>query len=231
MITLSIMGELQEGLQRLGFQFVPFLLAVVGHEFGHGLMANYWGDQTAKERGRLTLNPIPHIDPIGTLLFPIINMVSGMGILIGWAKPVPIDPRRFRKYRPGLFWVALAGPMANATIAFVSALLLCLMLRFVHEDFMFFKEFSTMLGVAISLNFWLGIFNLIPLPPLDGSKVVESFLSYPQLQQYEKLGRYSFIILLALMWTGAFKYMSPVINVATNLTLKIAASIVGIEGL
>ena len=99
---------LQEGLQRLGYQFVPFLLAVVGHEFGHGLMAYYWGDHTAEDSGRLTLNPIPHLDPIGTVLFPIINMVSGIPILFGWAKPVPIDPKRFTKFRPGLFWTFLS---------------------------------------------------------------------------------------------------------------------------
>jgi Zn-dependent protease len=222
------MDGLQEGIQRLGFQFVPFLLAVVGHEFGHGLMAYYWGDSTAKNAGRLTLNPIPHIDPIGTLLFPILNMVSGINMLFGWAKPVPIDPRNFRKYRPGLFWVAIAGPMSNFIMAFGCALSLCSMLRFVQPDFMFFKEFSTMLEVGVYLNFGLGIFNLIPLPPLDGSKIVEAFLTYPQMQQYEKIGKYSFIILLALFFTGAIKYLSPPIIIMSNITLKLAAAIVGV---
>ena len=225
------MDGLQEGIQRLGFQFVPFLLAVVGHEFGHGLMAYYWGDHTAKEQGRLTLNPIPHIDMIGTLLFPIINMVSGINLLFGWAKPVPIDPRRFRKPRAGLFWVAIAGPLSNFIMAFGCAFSLCLMLRFAPPDFMFLKEFSTMLEVGIFLNYGLGIFNLIPLPPLDGSKIVESFLTYPQMQQYEKLGKYTFIILILLFMTGAIKYLSPPIIIAGNITLKIAASVVGVEGL
>ena len=223
------MDGLQEGIQRLGYQFVPFLLAVVGHEFGHGLMAYYWGDHTAKENGRLTLNPLPHLDMVGTVIFPIINMLSGINILIGWAKPVPIDPRRFRKYRPGLFWVALAGPIANAIMAFMSALSLCLMVRFVQPDFIFYKEFAAMFQMGIFLNFALGIFNLIPLPPLDGSKVVESFLSYPQMQQYEKLSRYSFFILIALMFTGAFKYLSPPIMFMGNATLNLAAAIVGVQ--
>lgn len=225
------MDGLQEGIQRLGFQFVPFLLAVVGHEFGHGLMAYYWGDPTAKNAGRLTLNPIPHIDPIGTLLFPILNMVSGINMLFGWAKPVPIDPRLFRKYRPGLFWVAIAGPLSNFIMAFGCALALCSMIRFVQPDFIFYKEFSTMLEVGVFLNFGLGIFNLIPLPPLDGSKIVEAFLTYPQMQQYEKIGKYSFIILLALFFTGAIKYLSPPIIIMSNITLKIAAVIVGVQGL
>jgi Zn-dependent protease len=223
------MDGLQEGLQRLGYQFVPFLLAVVGHEFGHGLMAYYWGDHTAKDDGRLTLNPIPHLDMVGTIIFPIINMLSGLNILIGWAKPVPIDPRRFRKYRPGLFWVALAGPIANFIMAFFCALSLCLTIRFAPEDFIFLKEFSTMFQMGVYLNFGLGVFNLIPLPPLDGSKVIESFLSYPQMQQYEKLGRYSFFILMALMLTGALRYLSPPIMMMSQLTLNLAAMIVGVN--
>ncbi len=223
------MDGLQEGIQRLGYQFVPFLLAVVGHEFGHGLMAYYWGDHTAKENGRLTLNPIPHLDMVGTIIFPIINMLSGISFLIGWAKPVPIDPRRFRKYRPGLFWVAIAGPMANFIMAFFCALFLCVMVRFAQPDFIFFKEFSAMFQVGVYLNFGLGVFNLIPLPPLDGSKIIESFLSYSQMQQYEKLGKYSFFILMALMFSGALKYLSPPIIFMSNLTLNLAATIVGVN--
>lgn len=224
------MDTLQEGIQRLGFQFVPFLLAVVGHEFGHGLVANYWGDSTAKDSGRLTLNPVPHIDPIGTLLFPILNMLSGINLLFGWARPVPIDPLRFRKYRPGLFWVAVAGPISNFVMAFGCALLLCCMIRFAPPDFFFFKELSTMFEVGVFLNFGLGIFNLIPLPPLDGSKIVEAFISYNQMQQYEKLGQYSFFILLALFFTGAISFLNGPIFFLSNITLKVAAMVVGIGG-
>jgi Zn-dependent protease len=225
---MDLSTGLQEGLQRLGYQFVPFLIAVVVHEFGHGLVANLWGDSTAKDAGRLTLNPVPHIDLIGTLVFPIINMLSGLNILFGWAKPVPIDPRRFRNFRHGLFWVSLAGVMANFITAFLCALGLCLMVRFVQPDFMFFKEFTTMLQVGVYINFGLGFFNLIPLPPLDGSKVVESFISYPAMQKYEQLGRYSFFILLALMFTGAVSYLMIPITYLANLTLILAAKIVGI---
>ena len=222
------MAGFQEGLQRLGFQFVPFLLAVVGHEFGHGLMANLWGDGTAKEQGRLTLNPIPHIDPIGTLLFPIINMFSGINLLFGWAKPVPIDPRRFRNYRKGLFCVALAGPFSNFIIAFACAFSLCAMIRWVSPEFIFFKEFATMLEIGVFINYGLGFFNLIPLPPLDGSKVVESFLSYSALQKYEKLGRFSFIILLAFMFTGAISILNGPIMFLANFTLALAAQVTGV---
>src|SRR4051794_7717085 len=113
------MGSIAERIQMLSIQFVPFVLAVVFHEFAHGFVAYRWGDHTAKKMGRLTLNPVPHMDPLGTVLFPLINMLSGMNILFGWAKPVPIDPSRFKKYRPGLFWVSLAGPGMNFILAVI----------------------------------------------------------------------------------------------------------------
>ena len=219
---------LQEGVQRLGYQFVPFLIAVVVHEFGHGLLAYFWGDSTAKDSGRLTLNPVPHVDPIGTLLFPIIGMLSGINLLIGWAKPVPIDPRRFRKYRPGLFWTSLGGPGANAVTAFLCAIGLCLMIRFSSPEFMFYKEFTTMLQVGVYINFGLGIFNLIPIPPLDGSKIVESFLSYSAMQKYERISQYSYFILMALMFTGAFSVLMGPITFLANATLLLAAKLTGV---
>jgi hypothetical protein len=222
------MDHFQEGLTRLGYQFVPFLLAVVGHEFGHGFVANLWGDTTAKDSGRLTLNPIPHLDPIGTVLFPIINMVSGFNILFGWARPVPIDPRRFRKFRPGLFWVSLAGPIANVILAVLCALGFVAMLRFVPEKFIFFKEFTTMLQIGVFINYGLGIFNLLPIPPLDGSKVIESMLSYPAMQKYEQLSKYSVFILLALMFTGAISFLSGPIMFLGNMTLTLSALLFGI---
>ena len=223
------MDQITEGLQRLGYQFVPFLLAVVGHEVGHGVMANYWGDTTAKDRGRLTLNPIPHLDFIGTLLIPIVNMVSGINLLFGWAKPVPIDPRRFRKFRQGLFWVAMAGPLSNFLIAFLCAFALCAMIRFVPETFALHKEFSTMLEYGVFINYGLGFFNLIPLPPLDGSKIIESMLPYPAMQKYEQFAKYSLFILLALMFTGAIQVLNaPILFLAMN-TLQIAAWVVGVQ--
>jgi Zn-dependent protease len=225
---MDISAGLQEGIQRLGYQFVPFLIAVVVHEFGHGLVANFWGDPTAKLAGRLTLNPVPHIDPIGTLLFPIINMLTGIPILIGWAKPVPIDPRYFRQYRPGLFWVSLAGSLANMVTAFLCAIGMCLMFRFVPTDFTFFKEFATMLQVGVFINFALGVFNLIPLPPLDGSKVVESFISYSANQTYQKIAPYSFFILIGLMFTGAFSVLMGPITALANLTFALAGFLVGV---
>lgn len=219
--------DLQQGLQRLGYQFVPFLVAVVAHEFGHGFAAGLWGDHTAKEEGRLTLNPIPHIDPIGTVVFPVLGMVSGMNFLFGWAKPVPIDPRRFRKWRPGLFWTSLAGPLANCITAFIFALALTLLDRFANAETTLAKEIAAMLYYGVFINFGLGIFNLIPIPPLDGSKLVESFLPYHLQQKYEMLSQYSVILLLALMFTGAIQFISGPIMFLGGITLSAANALVG----
>lgn len=206
-------------LQTLAIQFVPFMMAIVFHEYAHGFVASLWGDKTAKEKGRLTLNPIPHIDPLGTLIFPIVNMVSGMNILFGWARPVPIDPRRFRKFRQGLFWVSLAGPMMNFLLAALSAAAFCALRRWAPQDFYLFEPLIAMSYVSISLNFALGIFNLVPLPPLDGSKIIESFLPFNAARKYEELSRYSFLILLGLLWAGAFTVLSYPIRFFSDVTL------------
>jgi Zn-dependent protease len=222
------MNSVQEGLLRLGSQFVPFLLGVVVHEFGHGFAANLWGDSTAKDSGRLTLSPVPHVDPIGTLVLPILGMVSGLPLLFGWARPVPIDPRRFRKFRPGLFWVALAGPLANALTAILCAIGCMLLYRFLPRDFMFQREFTEMLKYGVFINFGLGIFNLIPIPPLDGSKIIESMLSYPAMQRYEQVAQYSTFILLALILTGAINFIGIPVQFLGVLTLEWTGRLLGV---
>lgn len=220
-----------ERIQMLSVQFVPFIMAVVFHEFAHGFVARHWGDHTAEEAGRLTLNPLPHIDPIGTLLFPIINMLTGIQLLFGWANPVPINPNRFRKYRPALFWVSLAGPGMNFLLAILSAAAFCSILRFMPSDFYLFEPLAIMSKVSVSLNFALGIFNLVPLPPLDGSKIVESFLSLEATRKYEQLSRYSFFILLALLMTGAFNLLEYPIRLSSGLTLLFMAKLFGLPDL
>jgi Zn-dependent protease len=217
--------DFNERIQLAAIQFVPFMIAVVFHEYAHGLVANLWGDKTAKDAGRLTLNPVPHIDPIGTLVFPLINMLSGMNILFGWARPVPIDPRRFRKYRPALFWVSLAGPGMNFLLACLSAAAFCALQLWVPRDFYLFEPLTGMTYVGITLNYALGIFNLIPLPPLDGSKIIESFLSFNATRKFEQLARYSFVILLALLFTGALNVLTYPIQFCSDLTLYFMAQL------
>jgi Zn-dependent protease len=211
--------DLSDNIRNLSLQFVPFVMAVVFHEYAHGFIAHRWGDPTAKDAGRLTLNPVPHMDLLGTVIFPVINMVSGMNILFGWAKPVPINPNRFKKYRPGLFWVSLAGPGMNFFLALFSAVLLCSILAWVPETFYLHEPLREMAKVSITLNFALGIFNLVPLPPLDGSKIVEVFLPFEAARKYEALSQYSFFILIALLWTGALQILSGPILWFSNATV------------
>jgi Zn-dependent protease len=217
-------------IQMLAVQFVPFIMAVVFHEYAHGFIANRWGDNTAKAAGRLTLNPVPHIDVLGTLVFPLINMLSGMNLLFGWAKPVPINPSRFKKYKPGLFWVSLAGPGMNFLLAVFSAALFCAIYSWVPQDFYLFEPLIKMTVVSVSLNYALGIFNLVPLPPLDGSKVVEVFLPYEANQKYQALAQYSFFILMALLLSGAFSVLAYPIRFCTDVTLGGMAYLFGLGG-
>jgi Zn-dependent protease len=221
------MGSFAERFQMLSIQLVPFIMAVVFHEYAHGFVAHYWGDDTAKSKGRLTLNPLPHMDPLGTVLFPVINMLSGMNILFGWAKPVPIDPSKFRKLRHGLFWVSLAGPGMNFLLANISAFVFCAIHAWVPTTFYLHEPLLAMAYVSVTLNYALGIFNLIPLPPLDGSKIIEAFLPIQAARKYELLGRYSFFILMALLLSGALSVLSYPIRFCTNLSLMMVSSLFG----
>jgi Zn-dependent protease len=217
------MDSFAQNVQIFTVQFLPFVMAVCFHEYAHGAMAKRWGDKTAQEQGRLTLNPMAHADLMGTILFPAFGMLSGIPFLFGWAKPVPIDPRRFRSFRQGLFWVSIAGVMMNFLLALLSAAACCAVIKWVSPDFYLFEPLVMMSRASISLNFALGIFNLIPIPPLDGSKVVESVLPLRLAQKYEQLAKYSFVFFLALMFTGAFSVLMGPIRFCTNLTISLAA--------
>jgi Zn-dependent protease len=222
------MDSFNLNIQRLALQIVPFFMAVIFHEVAHGWVANRWGDSTAKDYGRLTFNPVPHMDLMGTVILPIIMMASGSGILFGWAKPVPIDPSRFRKFRPGLFWVSIAGPMMNFILAAVSALSFAVLNKYMPADFYLSEPLAGMAFISVSLNFSLGIFNLLPLPPLDGSKIIESFLPYNALRKYEQFAQYSFWILMALLLTGALSILSGPITFLSRLFIGLAIAAVGL---
>jgi Zn-dependent protease len=211
--------NLQQGLQDLSIQFVPFMMAVVFHEFAHGYMANRYGDTTARDAGRLTLNPAPHVDVLGTLILPILMMVSGVSFLFGWARPVPINPSRFKNYRSGLFWVSFAGPGMNFLMALVSGAAFAAIRTWMPETFYLHEPLVSMAIASVTVNYALAIFNLIPLPPLDGSKMVQSFLSYDATRKYEAVSQYSFFILMGLMWTGALSVLGYPIVFLRNLTL------------
>lgn len=188
-----------------------FLLAIVVHEWAHAQAASWCGDQTAKNAGRLTLNPAVHYDPWGTIFFPIMGAITGFAI-IGWAKPVPIDARQFKKYNVGLFWVSFAGALSNMILGTLSALIYAFVATRVSSDWEYYTIFLGMLSFSIYINFILAFFNLIPIPPLDGSKMVSAFLKGPTLYKYESLVRYTpaffmGVLILGMMGIPTLSYL------------------------
>lgn len=202
-------------------QSVPgFLLAICVHEFAHAWMANKYGDTTAKDHGRLTLNPAAHYDMMGTVIMPLAFALMGFAV-IGWAKPVPIDVRRFSNIRKGVFWVSFAGPLSNLVVGTFSAMALAIVATKVPSSFSYYMIILSMLKYSIFINFILAFFNLIPLPPLDGSKMVASFLNYENARKYEEFGRYTnFIfmgaIMLSMVGVPVFGYILYPANVLSN---------------
>lgn len=176
------------------FSIIIFLFSVILHEVAHGLVALYFGDHTAENAGRLTLNPIAHIDPFGSILLPLLLTLSHSGVLLGWARPVPVNPLNFKDIRRGELWVSAAGPLTNLGLAIITALLFHTI-----PGYSLFKE---LLLRAVYLNYGLAVFNLIPIPPLDGSKVIMSYLPHHLLTQYERLTPFGFLIIILLSYSG-----------------------------
>lgn len=190
--------DLQAIILKIAESMPGFLLAIVAHEWAHGYVAKKFGDNTAERAGRLTLNPAVHIDPWGTILFPLIGVTMGW-MMIGWAKPVPVDVRNFKNYRKGIFWVSFAGPLMNFLIGTISAFLYAAIAVYVDQSFSYFEIMLRMLRYSIFINFLLAVFNLLPLPPLDGSRMVSSFLKGEALRKYEDLARYTPMIFLVII--------------------------------
>lgn len=204
-------------IQKISLALPGFLLAIVFHEAAHALVAYRFGDSTAKSQGRLTLNPAAHYDLLGTIIFPLMGVAMG-GIPFGWAKPVPVDPRRFSNMKKGIFWVSFAGPLANILLAIVSALLYAILFAKVPRSMPLYESFIGMLQYSVLINIVLAVFNLIPFPPLDGSKMVSTFLDYEAARKYEELGRYSFVFIIILWMTNIFSYIiTPAIHLGNSL--------------
>ena len=187
---------------------VVFLFSLSLHEAAHAWMAERFGDPTGRHLGRITLNPIPHIDIFGTLIFPAIGYFTG-GLMFGWAKPVPWDPRNVKDRRQADIWISAAGPISNI-LACLGFILLTSLFRLYHN------ADATFLGTAVvplylmcmlgvQLNVILAVFNLLPIPPLDGSWILPHFLPSALASGYEKLRPYGFMILMLLMMTGVFR--------------------------
>jgi Zn-dependent protease len=193
---------------------LPILLfSVVIHEISHGWMALKLGDPTAKERGRLTLNPIPHIDPVGSILVPALSLLSAGTVFIAWAKPVPINPLNFRDMRRDDILVSVVGPASNLVVALACALLYVVVERVLgpvdgmpegiaREAVLFVL---TMASFGIRINIFLAVFNLLPVPPLDGSHVVASLLPPEVGERFRRIGFFGIIIVLVLMNVPEFR--------------------------
>jgi len=194
-------------LQTLLIYIIPLLFAITLHEAAHGWVASKLGDHTARMMGRVTLNPIKHVDPVGTILVPLaLLLMPGVGFIFGWAKPVPINFRALRSQKSGMIWVALAGPGANFLMAIGWLIVAIISLKL--ELFILYS----MARVGIFLNILLAVFNLLPIPPLDGSRVISALLPGPLAYKYGQFEQYGFLILLGLMFIGGFQlFVLPIV--------------------
>lgn len=189
---------------RIAIRIFVLLSAVIVHEVSHGLVAEKLGDPTARRQGRLTLNPIPHIDIFGSIIIPGFLILTGSQFVIGWAKPVPVDLRYFKDPLRDFAITAVAGPVSNGAQTVVYALLFKLAVSQGWPPWVGFLAFT---GAAI--NLFLGVFNLVPIPPLDGSRLVAAFLPVNAAGQYLSVGRFGFIIIFGLLYVGA---LDPIFN-------------------
>jgi hypothetical protein len=211
-------------IQKITIAILPILFAITLHEAAHGYAALLCGDKTAKYAGRLSLNPGNHLDIIGTIVVPILTLALG-GILFGWAKPVPFNVRNFKNPKRDTMLVALAGPFANLLMACAWAAVarIVLSLDTSHSGFLF--ALGLMGHFGISINLFIMLFNLLPIPPLDGSKVVYCLLPKQLAYRYQQIAPYGLFILLALVFIGALNYL---IGAPYSLLLSTINSIFGL---
>ena len=198
---------MDNNIGQIAISFIVLLFSLTIHEMAHAWTADRLGDPTARLLGRVSLNPLVHADPIGTILFPLVAMTTGLRFLIGWAKPVPVNIRQLRHPRRDYVLVAAAGPASNLVLAVIAAVLL----RIVPVSPYTLNEpnvsapLATFLAAAMQTNLLLAIFNMIPIPPLDGGNVLGGLLPPRLAYQYDSMIRpYGFILLYVLMFTGGF---------------------------
>ena len=210
-------------VQRIVVWILPVVFAITVHEAAHGWVAKKKGDPTADNLGRLTLNPIKHIDLLGTIILPGLLLITGTGFIFGWAKPVPVDARYFKKPLRDMAWVAAAGPLSNLLMALVWALLARLGVILNFESVSLPLIYMGIAGIFINLVLFL--INLLPIPPLDGSRILTAFLPPKLAWQYSKLERYGFMILLVLLYS---KILSQLLAYPLYITQQLFLSIAGI---
>jgi Zn-dependent protease len=216
--------DLGSFLFKISVAAIPVVFAITLHEVAHGWVAKYFGDRTAEAQGRLSLNPIRHIDLIGTVLVPLLMLWLG-GFLFGWAKPVPVNPRFMRNPRGNMVWVSAAGPAANVVMALVWAFLMMIALR---------ADFGTtgawiqqMAGIGIFINVMLAVFNMLPIPPLDGGQLLTNLLPPgPLSAALERIAPFGLFIVLGLIATGL---LSPLIGGPIRALIDLIASTFGLR--
>lgn len=202
-------------IQKIAIYALPVIFAITVHEAAHGYVARHFGDNTADSLGRITLNPLKHIDPIGTLVVPVLLLLSGTGFLFGWAKPVPVDYSRLQNPKHNMRWVAAAGPLSNLAMAVFWAIAYKLSMSLPAT---LAVPLGLMGQAGILVNIVLMVLNLLPLPPLDGGRIAVSLMPNAMAYKFAQLERYGFIILLILMFTGILsKIMMPFILVLLSV--------------
>ncbi|MFZ2540188.1 MAG: site-2 protease family protein [Gallionella sp.] len=191
--------QLDQLIQTIALAAIPVLFAITLHEAAHGYVARHFGDMTAYQQGRISLNPLRHIDPVGTILLPLLTLWMG-GILFGWAKPVPVNFAALRRPKQDMLWVAIAGPASNLVMALGWALLY--KMAWMNPANYFAEPLLGMAQIGIQINVVLMVLNLLPLPPLDGGRVAVSMLPHRQAYQLAKIEPYGMFILIFLLITN-----------------------------
>lgn len=228
-ITVDFLQNIDVGM--VAIQFIVLLFSLSIHEASHAWMADRFGDYTARYMGRVTLNPVPHIDPIGTIVFPLLMFFTSIPI-IGWAKPVPVNPARLRNPRKDNIYISLAGPAANLLAGFIAFILL-LGVKIINPDLILafvgitpgnetiLTPVIAILYYVFFINFALALFNCIPIPPLDGHWVLYGLLPDDKAAVLERLGGYGFLIIYALMFLGVLQNVFVPIYMVSGLLLSL----------
>ena len=205
-------------IQKICAYALPIIFAITVHEAAHGYAARYFGDMTAHYLKRITLNPLRHIDPMGTILLPALTVMLG-GILFGWAKPVPVNFSNLRNPKKDMMWVALAGPASNVIMAIFWTIILVRINLFPEQAELFLR---VMCLAGIQINIILMVLNMLPLPPLDGGRVAVSLLPYPWSGYLAGLERYGLIILIFLLLSGLLgKILFPLVNISQSIIFRV----------
>lgn len=231
------MDSLPAFLHNLSYMLVPLMVAIVFHEYAHGWVANFFGDQTAKKLGRLTINPLPHIDPFGSIIVPLMLFLAPGGFIFGWAKPVPINPDQLHNPRRDMAFVAVAGPLMNVFLAIISAIFLSLFLYLdptlqanwppqpgveLRQDLLgrVLVPLTAMALFSLVINTLLFAFNLLPIPPLDGSRVLRSLLPAKAAYILNRLEPYGMFIILGLFMIDPYV---PIISTIVFTVFQVLA--------